>query len=115
VGPKAVAKDVYQKRKNAVREGRFFPEQLRPLDPLFADHVADYLARKRSALLDLAGADRYARCFRNAPDTKGKSMRQLLLRKDSGVLDAPGRWLVGARANTLLKRLCAAYVPRDFP
>ena len=102
MGPKAVAKDVYQKRKNAVREGRFFPAQLRPLDPLFADHVADYLARKRSALLDLAGADRYARCFRNAPDTKGKSMRQLLLRKDSGRVDARGRRVVGGEGQLAL-------------
>ena len=76
VGPKKLASDVYQKRKTAVREGRFFPDQLRPLDPIFADHATDYLARKRSALRDPAGAERYARWFREAPETRGKAMRQ---------------------------------------
>jgi len=80
VGPKKLASDVYQKRKTAVREGRFFPDQLRPLDPIFADHATDYLARKRSALRDPAGAERYARWFREAPETRGKAMRQITSR-----------------------------------
>src|SRR6266852_9352059 len=37
VGPKALARKVYEKRKTEIREGRFFPQEIRCNDPLLAD------------------------------------------------------------------------------
>jgi integrase len=76
-GTKVLARQLYQKRKTEVRERRFFPEQEAPWDPTFAERIADYLARRRSTLRDPAGADRYARYWREAPETAGKTMRAL--------------------------------------
>jgi len=82
-----LAGELYRKRKTEIREGRFFPkaQTAAPWDPVFAawrdekltGYVADYLARKGSTLVDLAGAERFARYFAEAPETKGKMMRTL--------------------------------------
>jgi integrase len=91
VGAMQRALDLYAKRKGEIIERRFFPERTaKPAwDPLFAGlrdvdgvptltgYVADYLARKGSTLEDLGGQQRYARYFAEAPETKGKTMRQL--------------------------------------
>jgi len=77
VGPFSLAVDVYQKRKTEVREGRYFPEHKTAWNPLFADYVKDYLQRTASTRLDGVGAERYARFFREAPETKGKRMRDV--------------------------------------
>ena len=78
VGPKGLAAKVYRKRKTQIAERRFFPEAQKPWDPPFADRIADYLARKRSTLADPSTAERYGRYFREAPETRGKTMRELV-------------------------------------
>src|SRR5437762_8943658 len=45
VGPKKLAVDVYRKRKTAVREGRFFPEDIRRREVPLAAMIDDYLHR----------------------------------------------------------------------
>jgi integrase len=77
VGAYSLAVEVYRKRKNEVREGRYFPGPKTVWNPLFSEHVQDYLARTASTRIDARGAQRYARFFREAPETKGKRMRDL--------------------------------------
>ena len=43
VGPKSLAKEVYRKRKTAIREGRFFPERLKQRSILFDEAAKDWL------------------------------------------------------------------------
>lgn len=76
-GPRGLARQLYAKRKTEVRERRFFPEQQPDWDPPFAERIADYLARRASMRRDAAGAARYGRYWREAPETAGKTMRQL--------------------------------------
>ncbi len=76
-GPKALARQVYAKRKTEIRERRFFPEQTPEWNPTFAERIEDYLARRASTRRDRDGAARYGRYWREAPETKGKTMRQL--------------------------------------
>jgi hypothetical protein len=76
-GTKALARQLYHKRKNEVRERRFFPEQQPSWDPPFSVRIGDYLERRRSTLRDPEGAARYGRYWREAPETAGKTMRQL--------------------------------------
>jgi integrase len=45
VGPKKLAKEVYQKRKNEVAERRFFPERFRRREVLLSAMIDDYLGR----------------------------------------------------------------------
>ena len=81
VGPKALAIRVYKKLTGQVAEKRAFPDPPPPppppWDPSFAERMEDYLSRKASLLRDGAGARRYARYFREAPETQGKTMRAL--------------------------------------
>lgn len=45
VGPKSLAKEVYRKRKTAIREGKFFPDTLsRKREVLFEEAAKDYVA-----------------------------------------------------------------------
>lgn len=76
-GPRALARDLYQKRKTEVRERRFFPEPQPLWDPSFSERIGDYLARRKSTLRDPEGAARYGRYWREAPETAGKTMREL--------------------------------------
>ena len=47
VGPKGLAKRLYEKRKTQVREGKFFPELLaNTKGPTFAEAMDDYITRK---------------------------------------------------------------------
>ncbi len=47
VGPKGLARRVYEKRKTQVREGKFFPELLaNTKGPTFAEAIDDYITRK---------------------------------------------------------------------
>ena len=62
-----------------MREGAVLP---RPQDDVEPDlhgvrDVHDYLRRTASTRIDAVGADRYARFFREAPETKGQRMRDL--------------------------------------
>ena len=77
VGPKGLAKQVYQKRKTEIAERRFFPERLRQRDEPLVDAIRDYMARKGSKKIDAKGAARYARCWTEAPETKGKTLREV--------------------------------------
>jgi integrase len=71
---------VYQKRRTEIAERRFFPERRAPWDPSLGDWLDDYLARKASTLRGREGVERYARYFREAPETRGKTMRDLATR-----------------------------------
>ena len=77
VGPKGLALEVYRKRKTEVAERRFFPERFRARDEPLLDVIRDFMARKGSKRLDAKGAARYARCWSNAPETKGKALREV--------------------------------------
>jgi integrase len=123
VGPKAVAQDVYRKRKTEVRERRFFPEAAQPWSPPFAEYINDYLSRRRSTLRDPSGAERYGRYWCEAPETAGKRMRELTTqdferyRERRRGRGAPGarRQRRGASASTLNKELSfARAVFNDF-
>ena len=77
VGAFSLAEKVYAKRKTDVREGRYFPAPKSIWNPMFSDFVTDYLQRTASTRVDDVGAERYARFFREAPETQGKRMRDL--------------------------------------
>ncbi len=122
-GPKALARQLYAKRKTEIRERRFFPEQQAEWDPPFAERIADYLARHHSTRRDPEGAARYGRYWTEAPETKGKTMRQLTTedferyrerrRKESPV--GARRKRGGATASTLNRELSfARAVFNDF-
>lgn len=80
VGPRGLALDVYRKRKNEIREGRFFPEQIRRRDVLLADAIDEYLARKKSKLRAYGDWERIGECWKKAPETKAKTLRQVASR-----------------------------------
>ena len=72
VGPKGLAKDVYQKRKTAIREGRFFPEQVGQQRVVLFDELArDFLAyaklHKRSYADDARRMRRILAAFGGKP------------------------------------------------
>ena len=123
VGPKGLAQKVYQKRRTQIAERRFFPETLKPWDPLFSDYIDDYVARRRSTVRDPSGAGRYARYWKEAPETQDKSMRQLTVedferyrerRRQGGAIGAQ-RARGGASPSTTNKELSfARAVFNDF-
>ena len=123
VGPKGLAQKVYRKRKTEIAERRFFPEALKPWDPPFAERIDDYVARRRSTLRDPSGVERYARYWKEAPETKGKTMRQITAedferyrerRRQSAALGAR-RARGGASGSTVNKELSfARSVFNDF-
>lgn len=72
VGPKGLAKALYEKRKTAIREAKFFPEQIgRQKVVLFAELVADFLAysetNKRSYRSDKGKAQPLLTAFGTRP------------------------------------------------
>lgn len=78
IGAKGLAKDTYQKRKADIRAGRFSETQIRVRrDPLFADYAHAFVQRRLNTYADPATPLRYARYFAEAPESKGKSMREL--------------------------------------
>ncbi len=76
VGPKGLARKVYQKRKNEVHERRFFPERIGRRDVLFAVMVDDYLSRVKGRLRCYREYERYGRYWKAA--LPGRSLRQIL-------------------------------------
>ena len=65
VGPKGLAKEVYQKRKTAIREGKFFPEQVGQQRVILFDELArDFLA--------------YGKLHKRSYDHDGQRMRRLI-------------------------------------
>ena len=78
-GPKEAARDLRDKVRGEIAEGRFFPERLkkkRPV-PLLKDWIADYLARTASTRRDTTGATRYAYQWTHASETIGKTMTEV--------------------------------------
>jgi len=65
VGPKGLAKEVYQKRKTAIREGKFFPEQVGQQRVIqFGELARDFLA--------------YSKLHKRSHDNDATRMRRLL-------------------------------------
>ena len=121
----SLARDLHTKRKNEIREGRFFGDvnDVKLWDPLFANQINDYLRRNASTIVNLDGAQRYARYWKAAPETKGKTMRQLVRADAQGYRErrrkegAPGarRQRGGGSESTLNKELSfARAVYNDF-
>ena len=77
VGPKGLAQKVYYKRKTEIQERRFFPERFKQRDIPLAAMIDEYLRRKRSTLKAHADWERIGRCWKNAPETKGKMLREV--------------------------------------
>ena len=76
VGPKSLAVDVYTKRKNEVRERRFFPEDIRRREVPLAAVIDDYLERNRGTLRWMDHYERYGRFWKAV--FKGKTLREIL-------------------------------------
>jgi site-specific recombinase XerD len=75
VGPKGLARKVYQKRKTEIQERKFFPERIRQRDRLLAEVIDDYLVRIRHTHRSYRDSERYGRYW-NAV-FPGKTLRQL--------------------------------------
>lgn len=72
VGPKGLAQEVYRKRKTAIREGKFFPEQVGqqrviPFDELARDFLVYSKLHKRSHAHDAGMAQRLLKAFGRRP------------------------------------------------
>jgi integrase len=65
-GPKGLAKDAYRKRKTQIREGKFFPEQIRRKETTLAAAIDDYLDRKESQLRHFYHYRRHGRYWKEA-------------------------------------------------
>ncbi len=66
VGPKGLAKQVYRKRKTQIREGKFFPEQIRRKETALAAAIDDYLDRKENQLRHFYHYRRHGRNWKEA-------------------------------------------------
>jgi integrase len=108
------AADLYEKRKTEIRQGQFFPKPPEVYDPSWADCIDEHV--KTLGVVDLVSVARYARDWKNAPETKGKTIRQLkradaLTYKQRRLsAGAPGakRKRVGASPTTVNKELSFA-------
>src|SRR5690349_6322174 len=76
VGPKSLAKALYEKRKTQVRERRFFPERIRRRDWLLRDVIDDYLMRNKNRLRWFDHYERYGEAWKEA--FKGRTLAQIL-------------------------------------
>src|SRR5206468_6389320 len=77
VGPKRLAIEFHRKARNEVFERRHFPERFRPRDVPLAKAIDEYLKRKGSKLRALSDWTRIGGCWKEAPETKGKTLRQV--------------------------------------
>jgi len=66
VGPKALAAQVYRKRKTQIREGKFFPEQIRMKETALSAAVDDYLDTKEHQLRHFYHYRRFGRYWKEA-------------------------------------------------
>ena len=66
VGPKGLATKVYQKRKTAVRERRFFPEAIRRREIPLKEVIDDYVARCKGRIRNEKDVKRNARLWKEA-------------------------------------------------
>lgn len=75
-GPKGLANDLYQKRKNEVRERRFFPETIRHREVLLSEIIDDYLKRVKGQLRSYRDYKRYADTWKEV--LRGKTLAQVV-------------------------------------
>ncbi len=75
VGPKALARKLYQKRKTEIQERRFFPERIRQRDRLLADVIDDYLSRIEHTLRSYRDCKRYGDYWKTA--LSGRTLHQV--------------------------------------
>ncbi len=76
VGPKRLATAVYQKRKNEIRERRFFPETIRRREALLSDVIDDYLKRVKGQLRSYRDYERYGETWKTV--LGGKTLAQIV-------------------------------------
>src|SRR5688572_20504008 len=77
VGPKGLAKKVYQKRKTQIAERRFFPERLKRRDVLIGDYTRDFLReRVEGRLRNVKHYAQYGERWKGVLGTK--ALRQVL-------------------------------------
>ena len=77
-GTHALALKVAAKLATEIAEGRHFPKPAVVWDPPFAEFLDDYV--NRTGVIDRDGAERFVRYWKQAPETKGKTMREILRR-----------------------------------
>ena len=75
VGPRGLALDVYRKRKNEIREARFFPEVIRRREVALADMIDDYLQRIEGKLRSVRECKRQGKLWKKM--LPGRSLRQI--------------------------------------
>lgn len=75
-GPKGLASDLYQKRKNEVRERRFFPETIRHREVLVSEVIDDYLKRIKGHLRSYRDYKRYGDTWKEV--LRGKTLAQVV-------------------------------------
>jgi len=75
VGPKGLARKLYQKRKTEIAERRFFPEDIGRRDVLLCDAIDDLLARSKGKIRAYADYERYGRYWKTA--LPGRTLRQI--------------------------------------
>ncbi len=66
VGPKGLARKVYEKRKTEVREGRFFPKAVRHIEQTVSEAIDGYLLRKEGILRHFRHYKRLGRYWKDA-------------------------------------------------
>ena len=76
VGPKGLARKVYEKRKTEVRERRFFPEQIGKRDALLSEVIDDHLVRVKGKLRSYRDCARNAETWKRA--FKDRTLRQIV-------------------------------------
>jgi len=75
VGPKALARKVYAKRKTEVHERRFFPESIGRRDTLLVDMIDDVVKRAKGRIRAFSDYERYAKYWKEA--FPGRTLAQI--------------------------------------
>ena len=76
IGPKALARKVYEKRKTEVQERRFFPERIRRRETLVADYLDQFLKDHVTGhLLNAKHYERYAKVWKQT--LRGRTLREV--------------------------------------
>jgi hypothetical protein len=76
VGPKGLARKVYEKRKTEVREQRFFPESVGKHEVQLSAVIEDYLKRVRGKLRSYRDCQPNGATWKNA--FRGRTLRQIV-------------------------------------
>ena len=75
VGPKGLARKLYQKRKTEIQERRYFPERIRRREIRLAEFIDDYLERIKGTIRTYKGKKRIGGYFKTA--FGDKTLREL--------------------------------------